>query len=118
MVSVTSFMSQVDIGWWGESCAYKILVRPTLEYCSTVWDPHTAKAALQLQMVQRQAASWVKNDYVQQSSVTQMLIALKWWNLAQRQIYARLSLMSKIVHNLVLIEAITYVKLQRNLINI
>ena len=35
-----------------KSRAYKTVVRPTLEYCSTVWDPHTAKAALQLQMVQ------------------------------------------------------------------
>ena len=29
-----------------KSSAYKTLVRPTLEYSSMVWDPHTAKAAL------------------------------------------------------------------------
>ena len=59
-----------------KSCAYKTLVRPTLEYCNTVWDPHTAKAALQLEIVQHRAARWVKNDYIQQCSVTQMLIDL------------------------------------------
>ena len=30
----------------------KTLIRPTLKYCSMVWDPPTAKAALQLEMVQ------------------------------------------------------------------
>ena len=47
---------------------------------------------------------------IQQSSVTQILIDFKWWDLAQRQRDARLSLMYKIVHNLVMIEAIKYVK--------
>ena len=85
---------------------------------STALDPHTAKVASQLGMVQYQAARWVKNDYVQQSSVTQILKDFKWQDWAQRQTDARLSLMYKIVHNLVLIEAIKYVKLQRNLINL
>ena len=61
---------------------------------------------------------WVKNDYIQQSSVTQMLIDLKWRDLAQRQTGARISQMYKIVHNLVLTEAIKYVKIQRNLIKL
>ena len=34
-----------------KSHAYKTLIRPTLEYCSPVWDLHTAKIALQLEMV-------------------------------------------------------------------
>ena len=38
---------------------------------------YTAKAASQIEMVQRRAARWVKNDYVQRSSVTRILIDLK-----------------------------------------
>ena len=44
---------------------YKTLFRPTPEYCSTVWDTLTAKAAFKLEIVQYLAARWVKNDYVQ-----------------------------------------------------
>ena len=43
-----------------------------------------------------------------------MLKDLKWRTLAQRRVDARLTLMFKIVHSLVLIDAIKYVKLQRN----
>ena len=46
------------------------------------------------------------------------LTDLQWWGLAQTRTYGRSSLMYKIVHNLVLIEEIKYVKLQRNLINL
>ena len=68
-------------------------------------------------VVQCQTVRWVKN-YVQQSSVTKMLLNLKLWDLTERQTDVSLSLVFKIVHNLVLIEAIKYVKLQRNLINL
>ena len=61
------------------------------------------------EMVQCQAARGVKNDYAQQSSVTQMLTGLQWQELAQ---------MYKIVHNLILIEAMIYVKLHGNLISL
>ena len=40
------------------SMAYKALVRPRLEYCASVWDPHTQCAAQRLEMVQRRAARY------------------------------------------------------------
>ena len=47
-----------------------------------------------------------------------MLTDLEWQELAQRRADTLLFLMYMIVHNLILIEAIKYVKLQRNLINL
>ena len=58
----------------------------------------------------KQIQYWAAME-VQQSSVTQMLIYLTWQDLAQRRTDTRLSLMYKIVHNLVQIEAIKYFKL-------
>ena len=47
-----------------------------------------------------------------------MLIDIKWWDLAERPTDARLSLIYHIVYNLILIEAIQYVTLQKNLISL
>ena len=43
--------------------AYKAVVRPTAEYCATVWDPYVKKQATSLEMVQRRAARWVTGRY-------------------------------------------------------
>ena len=69
-------------------------------------------------MVQRWAARWVKNDYVQQSSVTQMLIDPQLQDLARGKQMRDSSQCTKIVHNLILVEAIKYVKLKRNFITL
>ena len=65
--------------------AYKILVRPQLEYCSTVWDPYTTKAADPLDKVKRRAAIFTTNIYHNTSSVTDMLQTLKWEPLSKRR---------------------------------
>ena len=43
--------------------AYKALVCPTLEYCSSVWDPYTAKNISMVEMFHRRAACWVINHF-------------------------------------------------------
>ena len=42
-----------------KSTAYSALVRPHVEYCSAVWDPHTKKQTQRIDMVQRRAARCV-----------------------------------------------------------
>jgi hypothetical protein len=41
--------------------AYKALVRPSLEYACSVWDPHLKADINKMEMVQRRAARYVTN---------------------------------------------------------
>ena len=91
-----------------KSTAYKTFVRPTLEYASTVWSPHTDTDSNQLEMVQRRAARFVKSDYSRKSSVTAMRQDLCWDTLLQRRDQARLSMMYRIAHQQVDIPAERY----------
>ena len=47
-----------------KEAAYKGLVRPVLEYGSTVWDPHTHGLQEELEKVQNHAARFVTANYV------------------------------------------------------
>ena len=66
--------------------AYKSLIQPTFEYCSTVWDCYTAKNMKKVEMVQRRAARWILSRYNRQDSVTDMLNELGWKSLQSRRI--------------------------------
>ena len=98
--------------------AYKTMVRPLLEYCSTVWDPHTQKQSRCLEMVQRRSARWVTGRYHNTSSVTDMLSDLEWRDLAQRRVDSRLTMMFKITRGLVDIPIGNYISLQRDGVHI
>ena len=98
--------------------AYKAFVRPTLEYCSSVWDTPVQGLSQRIEMVQHRAARWVlgRNEY--SLSITHMLKKLGWRPLAQRRADARLYLLHEIVHGLVHIDKRKYVKMQRDEIKI
>ena len=80
--------------------AYMSLVRPSLEYCSSVWDPHTLTNIDKFEMVQRRAARFVVNDYNRDSSVPNIISKLEWPFLQIRRKSNRLAQMFKIVNNL------------------
>ena len=89
--------------------AYKTLVRPLVEYSSSVWSPYTKSNIARLEMVQRRAARWTLSEYSPYASVTQMLQSLGWRSLEQRRSDSRLCLFYKIIYGLVAIDMPPYV---------
>ena len=71
-----------------------------MEYCSAVRDPYEKGDTETLEKVQRRAARFVKGNYRQQSSVTQMIKELGWQSLQERRAVNRLTLMYKTVRGL------------------
>ena len=85
-----------------KSSAYVTLVRPQLEYCASIWSPHTDQSKQKLEMVQRRSARYCTNRYHNTSSVTDMLQDLNWEMLESRRTkLLQLVMMYKIINNLV-----------------
>ena len=72
------------------------MVRPILEYGSTVWDPHCNGLNDELENVQKRAARFVTRNYSYETgSLTGMLEELKWETLQKRRKDNRLILLYK-----------------------
>ena len=87
---------------------YLAMVRPILEYASTVWSPYTNSSIYKLEMVQRRAARFITNNYSPWASVTEILDHLNLPTLEQRRNNLKLVMMYKMVHRLVHIDNGTY----------
>ena len=68
-----------------KQAVYKALVRPTLEYAGTVWDPYTDENINAGKKIQRWAARWVSQRFRQTSSVEETLCDLEWPTLQTRR---------------------------------
>ena len=88
--------------------AYISLVRPHLEYCSTVWNPHHQNTINQIEAIQKRAARFVKNIYQRTESVSAMLQDLQWPSLQSRREAAIKTMLFKISHNLIAINKDQY----------
>lgn len=82
--------------------AYISLVRSTLEYGATIWDPHTQKDIDRLESIQRKAVRFVYNDFQSREPgcMTKMLSDLDLPTLQTRRRNLRLSLLYKIAEGL------------------
>ena len=78
--------------------AYKGLVRPALEYGTSVWDPSGTCILLQeeLEKVQKRAARFVTGNYIYETgSMTGILKQLKWESLKKRRRDSRIIMLYK-----------------------
>jgi len=76
--------------------------RSVLGYASLVWSPSTEHNISKLEMVQRGAARCVLNDLSRYSSVSRILNQLGWLMLKQQRNEAKVTMIYKILNNLVL----------------
>ena len=77
------------------------LVRPVLEYASTVWDPHQIEQIQRLEQVQRQAARFATGNYYSRDPgcITNMLNNLKWEPLQHRRVKSKVIMLYEIIHH-------------------
>ena len=76
--------------------AYKGLVRPVLEYGSSVWDPSSILLQEELEKVQKRAARFVTGNYIYETgSMTGILEQLKWESLKKRRRDSRIIMLYK-----------------------
>ncbi len=91
-----------------KAAAYTALVRPSLEYSATVWNPYTQTQIRKIEMVQRRAARFVTGRHHNTSSVTDMIEHLQWDTLECRRVKASVTMLYRIVNDLVDIPADDY----------
>ena len=78
-----------------------MLVRPKLEYASSIWNPHTSSQINQLEIMQHYAARFVANDHRITTSPTTLMLTLNWQTLECRRIIKPTMTFYKILNNII-----------------
>ena len=81
--------------------AYMMLVRPTLEYASSSWNPHTDTDVNRLEQVQKNAARFVCNNYKLTTSTSGLVSSLGWDTLEHRRLFNQSVLFYKFHNGLI-----------------
>ena len=83
--------------------AYLCLVRPSLEYAASAWDPYLIKDITAIEKIQRRAARWVTSNYDWRNgiSITSTLADHKWPTLAQCRQMSRIGVFYQSIHQLI-----------------
>ena len=81
--------------------AYMTLVRPTLEYASSSWNPYTDSDVKRLEQIQKNAARFVCYNYNITKRTSSLVTSLGWDTLEYRRLFNQSVLFYKFHNNLV-----------------
>ena len=84
------------------------MVRCNLEYCCSMWSPTHKDQIRKVEMIQRRASRFTTNRYRNISSVSSMIFHLQWESLESRRSKIQLTLLYKVMQDLVDIPAASY----------
>ena len=82
------------------------MILPTLEYCSSIWDPHQHKSIHKIEMIQQRATQFALNQpwsWHHWDSISVLVQNLEWPSLQVRRKQTRLIFLFKILNELICI---------------
>ena len=84
-----------------KSIAYKMLVRPQLEYFSEVWSPYTMKCIMKIEKNNRNSCRFIFHEYRRDTDTSLLINRLNLDSLNTCRLIQQSTMFYKIHHNLV-----------------